>query len=446
MKAPKYSLKNLVVIGLLAFGTTSAQVGIGTTNPQGALDISSANGGLVIPRNNLLSINDLTTVVSDPFSGPVRGTIIYNQGLNITEGFYVFNGTIWQLLNDTDTNTYLGSNDQTLTGNREISLGNYNLNFNINNSGSNRVSLDDDYFALSRDRGNSNDGLVSTRNGLAFNIDSNNNNSNDNEYFSWGQDGAPGQGTNDGNYDELMRLNSTGLGIGTDPDYALHVVETTANVNIAKFESPEFPMFAGFIIEDTGGNNTARFAITPGNIANNSGAALAGVPANNANGRNSVTFDVEGSTYDVYTFMEGVIRPGFDNLTSLGAPNHRFTNLYLVNNPVVTSDIRLKDNITETTYGLDTVMQITPVSYELIDDETNKVHLGFKAQQIQELIPEVVNTAPDTGMLSMAYAELIPVLTKAIQELNDKLDNVIRENESLRAENQAIVNKISRIE
>jgi hypothetical protein len=137
--------------------------------------------------------------------------------------------------------------------------------------------------------------------------------------------------------------------------------------------------------------------------------------------------------------MEGQIRPGFDNLTTLGAPNHRFTNLYLVNNPTVTSDIRLKDNIIETKYGLETVMQISPVSYQLKSDENNKVHLGFKAQEIQELIPEIVTTAPDSGMLSMAYSEMLPVLTKAIQELNNKLDAVIKENSDLKEQYNALL-------
>ncbi|MBT8255805.1 MAG: tail fiber domain-containing protein [Bacteroidia bacterium] len=441
MKPLKTTFYLLAIIGLLSTVPAFSQVGIGTTSPQGALDISATNGGLVIPRINLLNITDIITIKNPLGGGPVKGTIIYDLGTNITEGFYVFNGSQWQLLADTDTS--LGDTDQTLAGSRTVNLNGFSLNFNVSNTGTDGLKLDTDYLELCRDAGNNGDGLVSTRGGMAFNIDSNNNNTNDNEYFSWGQDGAPGAGTGSGNYDELMRLDATGLGIGTNsPGMKLHVVETTSNINVAKFESPEFPMFAGFIIEDTGGSNTARFAITPGNIANNSGGALSGVPAGNANGKNSVTFDVEGSTYDIYTFMEGTIRPGFDNLTSLGAPNHRFTDIFLVNSPTVTSDVRLKENIVETSYGLDTVMQITPVAYELIDDPTNDVHLGFKAQQIQELIPEIVTTAPETGRLAMTYAEMIPVLTKAIQELNDKLDNVISENENLRERNATLLSSI----
>jgi hypothetical protein len=387
----------------------------------------------------------MATLPNPRGGNPSKGTLVYNLGASITEGFYYFNGTTWQLLVDADTDKFLGSNNQTITGNRTVDLNGNTLDFNIENDGSNAVSIDGDYLELSRDAGDTGDALLSARGGMAFIMDNNDNNSNDNEYFSWGQDGATGSGTGDASYEELMRLDATGLGLGTDtPSYLMHVVETQNDLNIAKFEAPDFPIFGGFIIEDNDGNNTTKFVISPGNIANNSGAAMAGVPWPNSNGQNTVTFDLEGSTYDVYTFMEGVIRPGFDNLTTLGAANHRFTDIYLVNNPTVTSDIRLKDNIEETTYGLDTVMEITPISYQLISDENNDVHLGFKAQQIQELIPEIVNTAAETGTLSMAYAEMIPVLTKAIQELNQKLDTVIEENATLRAENTAIRNLVAR--
>jgi hypothetical protein len=392
-----------------------------------------------MPKTNLLSTLDITTITTPLGLCPVEGTIIYNEGLNITKGFYIFNGTIWQSLMGADTNTYLGTTDQTLTADRDIFLSGYNLNIDVANDGSNALNIDTGLLSFSRDPGDVSEAIISARNGITFNIDNNDDNNDDAEFFAWGENGELAEGTGDVNYREYMRLDDTGLGLGTNnPNYQMHVVGASGN-NIAKFESPNFPIFGGFIIEDTAGSNTSKFVISPGNIANNGSSAMSGVPSSNSNARNSVTFDIEGSTYDIYTFMEGQIRPGFDNLTTLGAPNHRFTNLYLVNNPTVTSDIRLKDNIIETKYGLETVMQISPVSYQLKSDENNKVHLGFKAQEIQELIPEIVTTAPDSGMLSMAYSEMLPVLTKAIQELNNKLDAVIKENSDLKEQYNALL-------
>lgn len=431
--------KLFVLVGLISSFAVNAQVGIGTTTPEGALDISSANGGLVIPRANLLSINDVTTVANPQGGNPARGTVIYDMGANIQEGFYYYNGTVWMDLLSTDDDDYLAKSDQALMAERTIDASSYDLIIDAADDGSTALQIEAvDILRLSRDPGSTPSAIISSRNNMNFSVDSNENTIGV-DAFAWGENASVADGTGDSDYQEYMRLHETGLGIGIDPEYALHVM-TGANRNIAKLESPDFPIFGGFIIEDTAGNNTSKFVISPGNIANNSGGAMSGVPSSNSNARNSVTFDMEGSTYDIYTFMEGQIRPGFDNLTTLGAPNHRFTDLYLVNNPTVTSDIRLKENIEETQYGLDTVMQITPVSYELISDANDEVHLGFKAQEIQELIPEVVNTAPESGMLSMAYAEMIPVLTKAIQELNDKVDNLIRENENLRAQNTTLAN------
>jgi hypothetical protein len=49
--------------------TVSDRVGIGTTNPQGALDVSSTTGALIVPRMTTTERNALT---------PINGMIIYN--------------------------------------------------------------------------------------------------------------------------------------------------------------------------------------------------------------------------------------------------------------------------------------------------------------------------------------------------------------------------------
>jgi hypothetical protein len=90
------------------------------------------------------------------------------------------------------------------------------------------------------------------------------------------------------------------------------------------------------------------------------------------------------------------------------------------------SDIRLKKNF-ETTQGLAELLQIEPVKYHLLneDDNTSK-KLGFIAQNLQPLIPEMVVTngrkADDgTDYLTIVPDYLLPVLVKAIQEMNTKI-------------------------
>lgn len=67
-----------VIMGI-CFSSMFAQVGIGTTNPEGALDITSTNMGLVIPR--VPSLEVLTDGNGNP---PVNGTVIYDEFRNKT--------------------------------------------------------------------------------------------------------------------------------------------------------------------------------------------------------------------------------------------------------------------------------------------------------------------------------------------------------------------------
>ncbi len=81
------ALKRLVplIILLFSFSKSSAQLGIGTTVPDNsaALDISSTNKGLLIPR---------VTQANRP-ANPATGLMIYQT--DGTAGFYFYSGTAW---------------------------------------------------------------------------------------------------------------------------------------------------------------------------------------------------------------------------------------------------------------------------------------------------------------------------------------------------------------
>ena len=75
------------------------------------------------------------------------------------------------------------------------------------------------------------------------------------------------------------------------------------------------------------------------------------------------------------------------------------------------SDSRLKKNITNIKYGLNTVLITQPRSFERNDVEGN--YIGFIAQELKEHIPEVVY---GEKQLSVDYGSLVAVAFKAIQE------------------------------
>jgi len=101
-------MKNLTFMCavLLCTAHAYAQVGIGTTSPEGALDITSSNSGVVVPRVALIS-KDSPDPIINPQSGlPADGTLVWNTattgtGINrVFPGFYFWNGNQWNVLAD----------------------------------------------------------------------------------------------------------------------------------------------------------------------------------------------------------------------------------------------------------------------------------------------------------------------------------------------------------
>jgi hypothetical protein len=82
------------------------------------------------------------------------------------------------------------------------------------------------------------------------------------------------------------------------------------------------------------------------------------------------------------------------------------------------SDARAKTNIRELGYGLNTVLAMSGHKYEMA--ATGTTAIGLIAQEVQEIIPEVVSANVD-GMLGINYPVLTAVLIEAIKELTAKV-------------------------
>jgi len=86
------------------------------------------------------------------------------------------------------------------------------------------------------------------------------------------------------------------------------------------------------------------------------------------------------------------------------------------------SDIRHKKNIQPLSYGLDEVLEISPIRFDYDFEESNdSKRIGFSAQEVQAIVPEAVFASED-GKLSLSATELIPMLINAIKELNTKVE------------------------
>ena len=94
-----------------------------------------------------------------------------------------------------------------------------------------------------------------------------------------------------------------------------------------------------------------------------------------------------------------------------------------------------KDVIDLPVSALDLVLQLRPVQYswkQPLDAGMQGEQFGFIAQEVEEILPEVVMTAQDAQRTKgLRYGAFIPVLTKSMQELKAEKDDEIS---ALRAE------------
>lgn len=100
-----------------------------------------------------------------------------------------------------------------------------------------------------------------------------------------------------------------------------------------------------------------------------------------------------------------------------------------INNP---SDYNFKDNIEELRLSLtDNLMNLVPKKYTYKDDEKQKLHYGFIAQEVEEHIPSLVNTVSTTvndtecSIKSVNYLEMIPLLLLKIKDLQRQVDSLV---------------------
>ena len=87
---------------------------------------------------------------------------------------------------------------------------------------------------------------------------------------------------------------------------------------------------------------------------------------------------------------------------------------------IAISDMRLKENIKPLENSLNKVLAMQGVSYNLISDDNKVTHVGVIAQDIEKVLPEVVNT-DQNDMKSVAYGNITAVLIEAVKELQEKV-------------------------
>lgn len=132
-----------------------------------------------------------------------------------------------------------------------------------------------------------------------------------------------------------------------------------------------------------------------------------------------------GNGVEVLAVTNTYVYPWTDNAIPLGLSTNRWSVVYSANGVVTTSDSRLKSNIQELNYGLESIMMLEPVSYTWKDGTDRNRKLGLIAQDVDKVICEVVDKGNDPSQtLGINYSELIPVLIKGMQQQQKQIDEL----------------------
>lgn len=134
----------------------------------------------------------------------------------------------------------------------------------------------------------------------------------------------------------------------------------------------------------------------------------------------------------------GAVYPAVTATHNLGLSSRRWNTVYCVATDI-SSDERIKKNITPLDYGLAEILQLEAIQYRLkFPGQTEKPEksFGFSAQAVAKIMPEMTSNTQkgsQIGTASINYTEFIPVLVNAIKELSATVDNLRARLEAIEA-------------
>ena len=93
------------------------------------------------------------------------------------------------------------------------------------------------------------------------------------------------------------------------------------------------------------------------------------------------------------------------------------------------SDIRLKENVRDLEGALDKTLKLRGVKFDWKDEHRPKDQLGFIAQEVEEVLPEIVKEIDTVGKdgekhKTVNYPAVVPLLVEAIKELKAEIEEL----------------------
>ncbi len=442
----KVDCDNCLVLGSInnLYPNLTTRTGIGTSNPNisAALDITSTDKGLLIPR--------MTQLQRDAITSPAASLLIYQT--DNTPGFYYHNGSSWTSIS-VNTNNLWSTSGNTGTNPTTDFIGttdNQPLVLKVNSEPAGIIDQINDNTFLGY-KVNSGYGIPPGNSNVAI--------GNRSLFYDWDDNTATGGSRNiaigiEAMYDNIVGQDNVALGY-----HALHLNGGDGNIAIGSFAGQFTGGHLNTIIGYGAGNNNSTSSSYSNTVL---GAGSL------SNSRNSSYITVLGASADI----------GNDNLQNSTAIGFEAivnaSNKVRIGNTSVTviegqvpfttpSDGRYKYNIKEDVKGLDFILKLRPVTYQFdvkkmdedmqpkgiinasyksntfYDEAIQMRRIGFIAQDVEKAADEtgfnfsgIIKPKTEKDHYGLSYESFVVPLVKAIQEQQQQIEKLKKENEDLK--------------
>lgn len=193
------------------------------------------------------------------------------------------------------------------------------------------------------------------------------------------------------------------------------------------------PMFAQIKMNSGGYVNIGPG--TPGTTYTLSTTSISttSLSTNSVSATGTLTFQGYSSSFlfDFYGYGDRIMRPTVNNHAALGSSSYGFNQIYSYSY-VTLSDSRQKENIKPIEGSTGILMALKGVKYDLkkeiyqggkrsaVEEQAierdRKNKIGFLAQQVYEVLPEVVFHNDSTDIYAVDYSKIVPVLVEGFKE------------------------------
>lgn len=169
------------------------------------------------------------------------------------------------------------------------------------------------------------------------------------------------------------------------------------------------------------GTPNIDFHVFHGNSGSSSGMKL-----QNTNNGNWFRFYVSSGTGDLRLFSTN------QGTTSIGNFND-VSGVY-----TATSDRRLKKDFKDLYFNWNRFMELKPLTYKYKKQKDNKLYIGFVAQDVEPIYPELVNYIKEDDVYQLNYSGFGVVAVKAVQELKKEVATLSEKNQQQEKEIKAL--------